>query len=257
MLLASALRIAKMIQQPFQARRNVSGIGMQDIQLNFAQMLRVEDQMAGNGQHIFHQLGWSHTGQRPDRKHPLSCPRQQVVGQVSQQHQRLLRREDLFAPPAQLQAAFVGLDFRFACTPRIVVRNHLGWQPVLHRADHDALLEITARIAPAQRQPLDWAGESHRGADRRDPAVVRTQFQPGIIGHLPDQGSGTPPAAALGHDLPVVLQGRVHVAITPKARIRAQNGPRFLRRAEGQKGVERRHHRQVGGTARLFAGVQP
>ena len=43
-------------------------------------------------------------------KQPASAPCQEVVGSVRQQHQGLLGRQPLLAPPGQLQTAFIGLQ---------------------------------------------------------------------------------------------------------------------------------------------------
>jgi hypothetical protein len=253
---APALRIAKMIQQPFQPDGDISGIRMLGIQLDFEQLLLIKDQVARDSQHIFHQASWPQARQPPGRKHPLSRPRQQVVGQIRQQNQALLRRLTLFSTSCQPQSTLVGLDFGFAGTTRIIVSNHLGWRPLQNRTHDNALFQFTALRAPAQSQPLHRTGQGDWCHNWCDPPIIRTQLQPGVVRHLANQGRRAPATTALGHNLPTVLQGAIHVAITSKARVRAQDDVRFLGRAEGQKAIQRRHDRQIGRAALLFAGVQ-
>jgi len=251
------LWIAEMIKQAHQTGSYLGGIGMPLVQLNFDQLLLLEEQPTRHGQDILYHLSGAQLRQWAGREHPRRRPGQQIVRHIGQQDQHLLGRSDLLPTPPHLQAAFIGLDLGFAGATIVIIVDDLGSRPGVHRADHQGLFVLAPRIAPAQRQPLDWTDQLDWGRRRSHPPVVRPQFQPGRIRNLPDHRRRTPPATTFGDDLPVVAQSRVHVAIAPKPGVRTQDRACLLGIAEAQKRGECLQDRHIGRVALLIAGVQP
>lgn len=245
-----------MIQQVVQTGRNLGRIGMVGIQPHLDQLLLVEDQLAWQSQHILDQLCRAKRRQSARERHPPSNPSQQVMRQIGQQNQRFLRGPDFLASPTQQQPAFVSLDFGFTGATGIIMRDHLLGRPTLDRAQHHRLLQIATRIAPAQHQPLHGAHERDCRLDRCQPAIVGAQLLPGGLAHLPCQGCWSSSTATLGQDLPVVFQGSVHVGITPKAGVGAQDRASLLGLRQGQSALQRFKHWYIGRRTLLLAGVK-